>query len=50
MKIYDGPAVVEAILFAHGDPISSEKLSEASGIDNETLVKIISQLERRYNA
>ncbi len=49
MKLNEEIAVIEAILFAHGDPISLAKLSEASGIDEETAVKLIDQLERRYN-
>ena len=36
-------------MFAYGEPITIEKLSEASGIDRETAVKLIDQLERRYN-
>lgn len=49
MKLTEGIAVVEAIMFAYGDPISIDKLSEASGLDNETTIKLIDQLERRYN-
>lgn len=49
MKLTEGIAVIEAIMFAYGDPISIDKLSEASGIDNETTIKLIDQLERRYN-
>jgi len=49
MKLNDGIAIIEALLFVHGDPITPEKLSEASGIDLETTVKLIDQLERRYN-
>lgn len=49
MKLNDGIAIIEALMFAHGDPITPEKLSEASGIDLETTVKLIDQLERRYN-
>ena len=36
-------------MFAHGDPISTDKLAEAAGIDTATTVKLIDQLERRYN-
>lgn len=49
MNLNESMAVVEAIMFAHGDPITPEKLAEASGIDLETTVKLIDQLERRYN-
>jgi len=49
MKLNDGIAIIEAILFACGEPVSPDKLAEASGIDIETVVKLIDQLERRYN-
>lgn len=49
MKLTEGIAIIEAIMFAYGDPITIDKLSEASGLDNETTVKLIDQLERRYN-
>ena len=49
MKLTEGIATIEAIMFAYGEPITIEKLSEASGIDRETAVKLIDQLERRYN-
>ena len=49
MKLDESIAIIEAVLFAHGDPITPEKLAEASGIDEETVVKLIDQLERRYN-
>lgn len=49
MEIVEGMAIIEAILFAYADPITIDKLSEASGIDPDTAAKIISQLERRYS-
>ncbi|MCM1055258.1 MAG: SMC-Scp complex subunit ScpB [Bacteroides sp.] len=49
MEIVEGMAIIEAILFAHADPITIDKLSDASGIDPDTTAKIVSQLERRYS-
>ncbi len=49
MDLEEGIAIIEAIMFAYGDPISVDKLSEASGIDEDTTAKLVSQLERRYN-
>lgn len=49
MELEEGIAIIEAIMFAYGDPISIDKLSEASGIDADTAAKLVSQLERRYN-
>ncbi len=49
MKLNEGIAIIEAILFACGEPVSPDKLAEASKIDVETVVKLIDQLERRYN-
>lgn len=49
MNYAEGIAVIEAIMFAYGDPISPEKLAEASGLDEETAVKLVDHLERQYN-
>lgn len=49
MKISEGMAIIEAILFAHGDPISLDKLVMASQIDRESVVKLVDQLDRKYN-
>ncbi len=49
MELNESIAIIEAVMFAHGDPITPEKLSEASGIDVETTAKLIEQLQRRYN-
>ncbi|MBQ9948431.1 MAG: SMC-Scp complex subunit ScpB [Oscillospiraceae bacterium] len=48
MKFSDGMAVIEAILFACGDPIELDKLASASEIEKETVVKIIDRLNDRY--
>lgn len=49
MKPLTGIAVIEAILFASGDPISLDRLSEAGGFDREMTATLLGQLERRYN-
>lgn len=49
MEIDEGIAIIEAIMFAYGEPISIDKLAEASQIDKDTTAKLVSQLERRYN-
>lgn len=49
MEIVEGMAIIEAILFAYAEPITVDKLSEASGIDTDTTARILSQLERRYS-
>lgn len=49
MNLQEGIAVIEAIMFASGDPITIDKLSEASRIDPDTTAKLADQLERRYN-
>ncbi|MDE6579952.1 MAG: SMC-Scp complex subunit ScpB [Ruminiclostridium sp.] len=49
MELEEGIAVIEAIMFAYGEPISIDKLSEASRIDKDTTAKLVNQLERRYN-
>ncbi|MCH5324168.1 MAG: SMC-Scp complex subunit ScpB [Eubacterium sp.] len=49
MKFNEYLCIIESILFAVGDPITLDKIAEASGIEKETVVKLIDQLERRYN-
>ncbi len=49
MTLAEGIAAVEAIMFAYGDPITIEKLAEASGIDEETTAKLVDRLEKQYN-
>ena len=43
-------AVIEAILFASGEPIEEEKLSEAAGITKQELDKAIETLRTKYEA
>lgn len=49
MTVTESVAAIEAIMFAYGEPITIEKLSEASGIEEETVVKLVDTLERQYN-
>ncbi|MDR2532884.1 MAG: SMC-Scp complex subunit ScpB [Oscillospiraceae bacterium] len=49
MELQERIAIAEAILFAAGEPVSLNRLSEAAGIDTETASKLIGQLERKYN-
>ncbi len=49
MTFAESIAAVEAVMFAYGDPITTEKLSEATGIDEETAVKLVDRLEQQYN-
>ena len=50
MKLEEGVSVVEAILFAHGDPIEADKLSSAAGVDKDTAEKLLQLLEDRYES
>ncbi|MBQ6633044.1 MAG: SMC-Scp complex subunit ScpB [Ruminococcus sp.] len=43
-------AVIEAILFASGEPIEEEKLSEAAGITKQELDEAIETLRTKYEA
>lgn len=49
MEIKEALGIVEAILFASGEPIELRHLSEASGIEAETLPSIIQLLNDRYD-
>ncbi len=48
MKLNEGVSAIEAILFAHGDPIDGDKLCSAAGIEKEMLERIIRLLTDRY--
>lgn len=48
MRLNEELSVVEAILFASGDPIEKSRLAQASGIEEETIEKIINMLNDRY--
>ncbi len=48
MQLEEKISVLEAILFASGEPISEENLSIASGVELETLHKTINLLNDKY--
>lgn len=48
MQIDQKISILEAILFACGEPVELEKLSLASGIEEETVTKLIQLLIDRY--
>lgn len=48
MKINEEISVVEAILFACGEPVEISRISEAAGIEPELVDKIVQLLNDRY--
>lgn len=48
MSFEENVSAVEAILFAYGEPLQCDLLSQASGIEKETLPKIADLLNDRY--
>jgi len=48
MQIDEKISIIEAILFASGDPIDCEKLALASGIEIESIAKLVLLLGDRY--
>lgn len=50
MKINEGISAVEAILFAHGEPIEAEKLCAAAGIEPDMPEKLVRLLVDRYES
>ena len=50
MKINEGISAVEAILFAHGEPIEADKLCAAAGIEADMPEKLIQLLVDRYES
>lgn len=50
MKINEGISAVEAILFAHGEPIEAEKLCAAAGVEADMPEKLVQLLVDRYES
>lgn len=50
MKINEGISAVEAILFAHGEPIEAEKLCAAAGVEADMPEKLVQLLIDRYES
>ncbi|MBZ4670004.1 MAG: scpB [Oscillospiraceae bacterium] len=48
MQLDEKISIIEAILFASGDPVEIEKLSFASGTEQETIPKLVKMLSDRY--
>ncbi len=48
MKINETASVIEAILFASGEPVEEERLCRAAGIEPQLLYSIINMLTDRY--
>ncbi len=48
MKFTEGMAAVEAVLFASGDPIETDKIASAAEIESETVLRLIDRLNDRY--
>lgn len=49
MNINEMTAAVEAILFAGGEPIESDKLAVAAGIEPQSLESVIAILDEKYS-
>lgn len=49
MEIKEKIGAVEAVLFAGGDPVTADRISDSCGIDVNTVPKIISLLNERYS-
>ena len=50
MEIEQLTATLEAVLFASGEPVSIERLSEAMDTERVTIYKLLDVLEKRYEA
>lgn len=49
MQLSDKLGIIEAILFACGEPISSERLAQSAQVEEQELVKLINVLNDNYN-
>lgn len=50
MKINDELAIVEAILFASGEPIDAERLAKSAGLEMNVLQNVIDLLSDKYDS
>ena len=48
MQIEEKVTIIEAILFASGDPVETTKIAEAGGIEEEIVPKLVQLLSDRY--
>lgn len=48
MSFNENLSVIEAVLFAYGEPMNRKKLASAAGIDTETLDRLAVHLNERY--
>lgn len=49
MEIKEYKSAIEAVLFAHGDPIEAERLAEILGLDEETVHRLAEDLMSEIN-
>lgn len=49
MQLSDKLGIIESILFACGEPISSERLAQSAQVEEQELVKLINILNDNYN-
>ena len=50
MNLESKVSVIEAVLFASGEPISNEKLAAAAGVEKKLVSKLIGLLIERYES
>lgn len=50
MRIDELEGIIEAILFASGESVSAEKIAEVTGMDLDTVEKVIENMERKYKS
>ena len=50
MRINDEMSIVEAILFASGEPVEISRIAQAAGIEDEIISRIIQLLNDRYES
>ncbi len=48
MKLKDEISIIEAVLFASGDPVEADKLAYAAGVDADDVDKLVRMLSDRY--
>ncbi|MGI6325615.1 MAG: SMC-Scp complex subunit ScpB [Saccharofermentanales bacterium] len=49
LAVEDAPAALEALLFAAGDPLTIDKIRQITGLDRQTLERLLGQMAEGYD-
>ena len=50
MQLEEKISIIESVIFASGDPVSTERIAEAAGVEEENIDKFVKLLNDRYES